>query len=244
MIDFAIEAYTAARRRCDYEACLVRFRLIMMTTMAALMGTPRSRWVGGAGSEARRPPAWQSSAACWCRTLTLYAAGLLLMGVEWLAARRQWSPTSPRPSRQSPAAGGCATKICGSTPRRDTKAIGLPMLVRDRFAGAGSRLAAPSTGEGGVLSLTASASPHRAADGRVMLADLHAHGVCGRLEHRGMTGCPCHGSRFIRRGAWDGRVALPRPTPGPDQPKTTTSAADEGDRCWNLPSGGLPKEEP
>jgi HAE1 family hydrophobic/amphiphilic exporter-1 len=38
-----------------YEACLVRFRPIMMTTMAALMGTLPIAMGFGAGSEARRP---------------------------------------------------------------------------------------------------------------------------------------------------------------------------------------------
>ena len=39
----------------SYEACLVRFRPIMMTTMAALMGTLPIALGLGAGAEARRP---------------------------------------------------------------------------------------------------------------------------------------------------------------------------------------------
>jgi HAE1 family hydrophobic/amphiphilic exporter-1 len=58
MIDFAIE-----RRRHEgvdapraiYEACLIRFRPIMMTTLAAIMGTLPIAFGFGAGSEARRP---------------------------------------------------------------------------------------------------------------------------------------------------------------------------------------------
>ena len=38
-----------------YQACLVRFRPIMMTTMAALVGTLPIALGVGAGSEARRP---------------------------------------------------------------------------------------------------------------------------------------------------------------------------------------------
>src|SRR5204862_7822137 len=38
-----------------YEGCLVRFRPIMMTTMAALMGTLPIALGFGAGAEARRP---------------------------------------------------------------------------------------------------------------------------------------------------------------------------------------------
>jgi HAE1 family hydrophobic/amphiphilic exporter-1 len=38
-----------------YEACLLRFRPIMMTTMAALMGTLPIALGAGAGAESRRP---------------------------------------------------------------------------------------------------------------------------------------------------------------------------------------------
>jgi Cu/Ag efflux pump CusA len=38
-----------------YEGCLIRFRPIMMTTMAALMGTLPIALGVGAGAEARRP---------------------------------------------------------------------------------------------------------------------------------------------------------------------------------------------
>ena len=58
MIDFALEAqrqHGAAPSDAIYEACLVRFRPIMMTTMAALMGTLPIALGVGAGSEARRP---------------------------------------------------------------------------------------------------------------------------------------------------------------------------------------------
>jgi HAE1 family hydrophobic/amphiphilic exporter-1 len=58
MIDFALEAqrlHGAAPAEAIYEACLVRFRPIMMTTMAALMGTLPIAMGIGAGSEARRP---------------------------------------------------------------------------------------------------------------------------------------------------------------------------------------------
>ncbi len=58
MIDFALETQrTHGTLPSDaiYEACLVRFRPIMMTTMAALMGTLPIALGLGAGSEARRP---------------------------------------------------------------------------------------------------------------------------------------------------------------------------------------------
>jgi hydrophobic/amphiphilic exporter-1 (mainly G- bacteria), HAE1 family len=58
MIDFAIEAQRAqglAPAEAIHQACLVRFRPIMMTTMAALIGTLPIALGVGAGSEARRP---------------------------------------------------------------------------------------------------------------------------------------------------------------------------------------------
>jgi len=58
MVDFAIEAQRTEGKKpleAIYQACLVRFRPIMMTTMAALMGTLPIAIGLGAGSEARRP---------------------------------------------------------------------------------------------------------------------------------------------------------------------------------------------
>jgi HAE1 family hydrophobic/amphiphilic exporter-1 len=58
MIDFALETQKiqgASPSDAIYEACLVRFRPIMMTTMAALMGTLPIALGMGAGAEARRP---------------------------------------------------------------------------------------------------------------------------------------------------------------------------------------------
>jgi hydrophobic/amphiphilic exporter-1 (mainly G- bacteria), HAE1 family len=58
MIDFALEAqrtHNLAPADAISEACLVRFRPIMMTTMAALVGTLPIALGLGAGSEARRP---------------------------------------------------------------------------------------------------------------------------------------------------------------------------------------------
>jgi HAE1 family hydrophobic/amphiphilic exporter-1 len=58
MIDFALEAQRtrgSSPTEAIYQACLVRFRPIMMTTMAALVGTLPIALGFGAGSEARRP---------------------------------------------------------------------------------------------------------------------------------------------------------------------------------------------
>jgi hydrophobic/amphiphilic exporter-1 (mainly G- bacteria), HAE1 family len=59
MIDFALETQRADASKTPseaiYEACVVRFRPIMMTTFAALMGTLPIALGFGAGAESRRP---------------------------------------------------------------------------------------------------------------------------------------------------------------------------------------------
>jgi hydrophobic/amphiphilic exporter-1 (mainly G- bacteria), HAE1 family len=104
MIDFAIEArrqesLTAAE--AIYEACRVRFRPIMMTTMAALMGTLPIALGLGAGSEARRPLGLAVvGGLIVSQTLTLYVTPIFYIYMEhfqeWLAHRR----TATHPSLQ------------------------------------------------------------------------------------------------------------------------------------------------
>jgi HAE1 family hydrophobic/amphiphilic exporter-1 len=57
MVDFAVEAQRQGKSPAEaiHEACLVRFRPIMMTTMAALVGTLPIALGLGAGAESRRP---------------------------------------------------------------------------------------------------------------------------------------------------------------------------------------------
>jgi len=57
MIDFAVEAERAGKKPDEaiFEACLVRFRPIMMTSFAALFGTLPIALGVGSGAESRRP---------------------------------------------------------------------------------------------------------------------------------------------------------------------------------------------
>jgi HAE1 family hydrophobic/amphiphilic exporter-1 len=58
MIDFALEAQRVERKEpkdAIFEACIVRFRPIMMTTIAALVGTVPIAIGWGAGGESRQP---------------------------------------------------------------------------------------------------------------------------------------------------------------------------------------------
>jgi len=58
MIDFALEAERNEGKSPEeaiYQACLLRFRPIMMTTMAALLGAVPLAFGSGVGSELRKP---------------------------------------------------------------------------------------------------------------------------------------------------------------------------------------------
>ena len=58
MIDFALEAERNEGKPPEeaiYQACLLRFRPIMMTTMAALLGAVPLAFGSGVGSELRKP---------------------------------------------------------------------------------------------------------------------------------------------------------------------------------------------
>src|SRR6202035_2986537 len=58
MIDFALEAEREEHKPPEeaiYQACLLRFRPIMMTTMAALLGGLPLALLSGTGAELRRP---------------------------------------------------------------------------------------------------------------------------------------------------------------------------------------------
>ena len=70
-IDFALEAerqHGKTPTEAIYEGCLIRFRPIMMTTMAALLGALPIAL--GSAPAARRGGrwAWRWSAACSCRS--------------------------------------------------------------------------------------------------------------------------------------------------------------------------------
>ena len=70
-IDFALEAerqHGKSPADAIYEGCLIRFRPIMMTTMAALLGAVPIALGFGAGGKRGGRSASRSSAGCSCRS--------------------------------------------------------------------------------------------------------------------------------------------------------------------------------
>jgi multidrug efflux pump len=91
MIDFALEAERKEGKSpldAIFEACLLRFRPIMMTTMAALLGALPLAIGSGAGSELRRPLGITIvGGLILSQLLTLYTTPVVYLAFDWLAHR-------------------------------------------------------------------------------------------------------------------------------------------------------------
>jgi HAE1 family hydrophobic/amphiphilic exporter-1 len=104
MIDFAIEAQRRENKSASdaiYEACLVRFRPIMMTTMAALVGTLPIALGFGSGAEARRPLGLAVVGGLLVsQTLTLYITPVFFLYMEALGRKftRRRRPMAVKPA--------------------------------------------------------------------------------------------------------------------------------------------------
>ncbi|HJQ98473.1 MAG TPA: efflux RND transporter permease subunit [Candidatus Polarisedimenticolaceae bacterium] len=107
MVDFAVEAQRTEGKdafRAIHDACIVRFRPIMMTTMAALFGTLPIALGYGAGAEARQPLGLAVvGGLLFSQMLTLFVTPVVYTyfdGFERWLAQRSWRRA---PAVQPPA---------------------------------------------------------------------------------------------------------------------------------------------
>lgn len=102
MIDFAIEAQRKEGKDAQsaiYEACVIRFRPIMMTTMAALMGTLPIAIGFGAGAESRQPLGLAVvGGLLFSQLLTLYVTPVFFLYMERLRLWLSRGKDSVRPA--------------------------------------------------------------------------------------------------------------------------------------------------
>jgi HAE1 family hydrophobic/amphiphilic exporter-1 len=108
MIDFALGAQKqgAAPSAAIYEACLVRFRPIMMTSMAALAGTMPIALGLGAGGEARRPLGLAVVGGLMVsQLLTLYITPVFYLYMERVQSWLRKSKQQPMPAGEAVTVG-------------------------------------------------------------------------------------------------------------------------------------------
>jgi multidrug efflux pump len=108
MIDFALEAEREQKldpESAIHQACLLRFRPIMMTTMAALLAGLPMALGRGTGSELRRPLGVAIvGGLLTSQILTLYTTPVIYLAMERL--RRRLTRRSPVAPVAPPAAVG------------------------------------------------------------------------------------------------------------------------------------------
>jgi multidrug efflux pump len=103
MIDFALAAERQegkTTRQSIFDACMLRFRPILMTTMAALFGAVPLAFGTGTGSELRRPLGIAIiGGLIFSQVLTLYTTPVVYLYMDrfrlWWAGRPHSGPHQP-----------------------------------------------------------------------------------------------------------------------------------------------------
>jgi multidrug efflux pump subunit AcrB len=107
MIDFALEAERKEGKtpvEAIYQACLLRFRPIMMTTTAALLGGLPLALEGGMGSELRRPLGISIVGGLMVsQVLTLFTAPVIYLYMDRLHQKLIWGKRTVRLPAQTPS---------------------------------------------------------------------------------------------------------------------------------------------
>jgi multidrug efflux pump len=107
MIDFALEAQRKEQKsafEAIREACLLRFRPILMTTMAAMLGAVPLAFGHGVGSELRRPLGITIiGGLIFSQMLTLYTTPVIYLFFDGLAERLAAWRGRGRPAESAPA---------------------------------------------------------------------------------------------------------------------------------------------
>ncbi|WP_153075079.1 MdtB/MuxB family multidrug efflux RND transporter permease subunit [Paraburkholderia bonniea] len=107
MIDFALEAEREQgkpAREAIYQACLLRFRPILMTTLAALLGALPLILGSGAGSELRRPLGIAiAGGLIVSQLLTLFTTPVIYLAFDSLAQRARRRFQRPPAASPTPA---------------------------------------------------------------------------------------------------------------------------------------------
>jgi len=120
MIDFALEAERKEGkppREAIVEACLIRFRPIMMTTLAALMGTLPIAIGFGSGAEARRPLGLAVvGGLAFSQLVTLYVTPVIYTYLDAFARR------FGRKGREAPAS-GIGARECPAASSREAQVV-------------------------------------------------------------------------------------------------------------------------